>query len=161
MFWPVACSTALASGAGGSSAGLPGSSERQGRHHHQLVRHRPGRRAGVDTPRSWAPRDVGVGVRRRTRWDGPVRDSVGALSIELASTPADEVNREGQVVRFRYCGPSICTGASCVLGSTDRDPGVRYFSYGAIWSPSPNVSRNVSLESQSLRLKLPRGARGS
>ena len=37
------------------------------------------------------------------------------------------------VVRFRYCGPSICTGASRVLGSTDRDPGVRYFSYGAIW----------------------------
>src|SRR5258708_14405401 len=66
---------------------------------------RPGRRAGVDTPRSWAPCDVGVRVRRRTRWDGPVRDSVGALSIELASTPADEVNREGQVVRFRYCGP--------------------------------------------------------
>jgi hypothetical protein len=48
-----------------------------------------------------------------------------------------------------------------MLGSTDRDPGVRYCSYGAIWSPSPNVSRNVSLESQSLRLKLPRGARGS
>jgi len=66
-----------------------------------------------------------------------------------------------QAVDFGGCGPSICTGASCVLGSTDRDPGVRYFSYGAIWSPSPNVSRNVSLESQSLRLKLPRGARGS
>src|SRR4029077_5466740 len=115
--------------------GCPAHSERQGRHHHQLVRPRPSRCAGVGTPRSCAPRDVGVRVRRRTRWDGPVRDSVGALSIELASTPADEVNGEGQLFDFGIAG--------------------------AIWSPSPNVSRNISLESQSLRLKLPRGARGS